>query len=379
MNSRERVRRAIRFECPDRIPFQHAIFPGALKRHGQALLELVAEFPDDFGNTAIIGGEKGQRDRGTEGQGDGRPGEGASQVEWYRDAWGSKWLRLEGYTAGEVVEPGLPDWADLGRYEFPPNTSKDALEDWGRRLTDSHEHWVNGGGGALFEQLQWIRGPENLYMDFAEDRPELHILADRLVAYFLAEIDGAIGAGVDGIGFADDWGSQRALLISPQQWRSFFKPRYARLFERAREAGKPVFFHTDGWTLDILPDLIEVGVDVLNPQHALMGEDRVAEMIGRERSPIAPERTERPRSVASQSSSPFALRPSPGVAIRSDLDRQHIIPHGTRAEIRAHVKAVVEAFATPAGGLILHGEIGQDVPLDNMRWMLEAIRDYGEA
>lgn len=334
MTSRERVRRAITFQGPDRIPINHAIFPGALKRHGQAILDLVAEFPDDFGNGAIIGGQE--------------PDVQAGEIEEYRDGWGSQWLRLEGYTAGEVVRPGLPDWSEFKDYRFPPNTPQKTFDEWRAKLDESHEHWVNGGGGALFEQLQWIRGPENLYMDLAEDRAELHELADRLVEYFIVEIEGAIFADVDGIGFADDWGSQRALLISPEQWRSFFKPRYARLFAQAKNAGKPVFFHTDGWTLDILEDLVEIGVNVLNPQHTLMGEERLGKLFGGR------------------------------VAIRSDLDRQRIIPRGSREEIREHVKAVIRAFGSHNGGLILHGEVGQDVPLENVRCMLEAFREFGE-
>lgn len=334
MTSRERVLRAITFTGPDRVPINHAVFPGAFERHGQALVEVLDQYPDDFGNRPLLAAGAAEVAR--------------DQREEYRDPWGSVWVRLHGYSVGEVKQPGLPTWDAFPGYQFPPPTPQAHFDDLKARLEVSHDYWVNGSGGALFEQLQWIRGPENLYTDLAEDREELHTLADRLVEYYLASITRYLEAGVDGISFSDDWGSQRALLIHPRQWRSFFKPRYRRLFEPIKEAGKYVFFHTDGWTLDILQDLCEIGVDVLNPQHTLMGEEEISRRLGGR------------------------------VCFRSDLDRQRIIPHGTPDEITEHVKRVIAAFGRFNGGLILHGEIGPDVPLENVKAMYAAFREYGQ-
>jgi uroporphyrinogen decarboxylase len=334
VTSRERVRRAITFTGPDRAPINHAVFPGAYHRHGTALVQVLDQYPDDFGNRPVLHAAPARESDG--------------YLEEYRDAWGSVWVRVLGYTAGEVKRPALPTWDAFAGYQFPPPTPQQQFDDLKAQLKASHDHWSNGSGGALFEQLQWLRGPENLYIDLAEDREELHVLADRLVDYFLDHITRYLQAGVDGISFSDDWGSQHALLISPRQWRTFFKPRYRRMFEPIKDAGKYVFFHTDGWTLDILADLVEIGVDVLNPQHTLMGEE---ELSGR-----------------------FGGR----VCFRSDLDRQRIIPHGTPAEITEHVQRVIAAFGRFHGGLILHGEIGPDVPLENVMAMYAAFREYGQ-
>ncbi|MBI3910289.1 MAG: hypothetical protein HY320_05070 [Armatimonadetes bacterium] len=334
MTSRERVLRAITFTGPDRVPTNHAIFPGAYQRHGQALVDVLHQYPDDFGSRPVLPSVP--------------PQETCGYLEQYRDEWGSFWVRLKGYTAGEVKQPALPTWDAFRNYEFPPPTPQEHFDELKARLEGSHDHWVNGDGGALFERLQWIRGPENLYLDLAEDREELHLLADRLADYHLANITRYLQAGVDGIGFADDWGSQRALLIRPEQWRSFFKPRYRRMIAPIKEAGKYVFFHTDGWTLDILEDLHQIGVDVLNPQHLLMGEGELSHRLGGR------------------------------ACFRSDLDRQHIIPRGTPQEITEHVKRVIAAFGRFNGGLILHGEIGPDVPLENIKAMYAAFREYGQ-
>lgn len=333
MTPRERVLCAISFEGPDRIPVHRYIFPGAFHRHGQKLVDFLNSLPDDFGVGPVTLPE--------------RP-EAEGEIEYYTDDWGSKWRRLIGYTTGEVVEPVLSDWSKLPELQFPPLPSPEHFEAVRANIERTgHRYFTWGGGGSLFEQLQWIRGPHNLYMDLGEDRAELHELADRLVDYRVEAIRGYLAAGVDGCGFSDDWGAQDVLLISPRQWREFFKPRYKRMFDPILEAGKVVWFHSDGWTLEILEDLIELGVGVLNPQHHCMGNERVAQIIaGR-------------------------------VCLRSDLDRQYIIPFGTQEQIVEHVKEIIRLFGTYNGGLILHGEIGQDVPFENIVCMYEAFAEYG--
>jgi uroporphyrinogen decarboxylase len=154
--------------------------------------------------------------------------------------------------------------------------------------------------------------------------------------------------GVDCIAFGDDWGAQHALLIHPDMWRKFFKPRYAKMMAPARENGLQVWFHSDGWILEIIEDLIEIGVTLLNPQHDIMGTKRVGEIVqGR-------------------------------CCIRTDISRQTVIPFGTPDEVRAAVKEALEAFSTDQGGCMLHGEIGQEVPFENIEALYSAFYEYGK-
>jgi uroporphyrinogen decarboxylase len=141
---------------------------------------------------------------------------------------------------------------------------------------------------------------------------------------------------LDGIHFRDDWGTQQALMIRPALWCTFFKPAYARLFAMTREAGKHVWFHSDGAIGAIVPDLIEIGVQVLNPQVPIIGRARLAELcVGR-------------------------------ICIEADIDRQWTLPYGTPEDVRAAVRADVAALATPEGGYIGRGEAAGDVPLENL-------------
>jgi uroporphyrinogen decarboxylase len=334
LTSRERVIAAIEFKSADQAPIHHMVFPGAFWRHGQKLVDLLHRYPDDFGNRHFTIPPKP---------------EGEDRFVRYTDEWGSEWLMLKGYTTGEVKKPALDDWRKWPDYRFPPLPPDSYFEALQARIqADGHEWYALGSmGGTLFERMQFLRGTENLFMDLAENREELHQLAGRLVAWHIEWINRYLKADVDGIYFADDWGGQNRLLISPQLWRVFFKPRYRQIFKVVKEAGKHIFFHTDGWTVDIWDDLIELGVDVLNPQHPLI-----------------------PRPILEQK---LAGR----VCIRTDLDRQGILPFGTPPQVRAHVKGAVELFGRFKSGLILHGEVGPDVPFENISAMYEAFREFG--
>ena len=96
--------------------------------------------------------------------------------------------------------------------------------------------------------------------------PDIHRMADMIVDRCAAEVELAIKTKAYGIGFGDDYGTERGLLMSPEMWRRFFKPRLSRLFKPAREAGLDVVFHSCGKLMELLPDLREVGATAIWPQ-----------------------------------------------------------------------------------------------------------------
>jgi len=133
-------------------------------------------------------------------------------------------------------------------------------------------------------------------------------------------------------------------MISPQLWREFFKPAYARLFALARNAGKHVWFHSDGAISTIIPDLLEIGVQVLNPQVDAIGRDKLARLCaGR-------------------------------ACIEADIDRQWLLPFGTAEQVRATVRADIAAFGGVRGGYVGRGEVAGDVPLENVIALLGELR-----
>lgn len=331
MTSRERVRRAIAFSGPDRVPIFHGVLPGAVDRHGERLRALFERYPSDFV------GQSG-RYRSTEES-------PHHQQGLDRDEWGCTWVNVIGGVEGQVRVHPLADWGALKDYR-PPDP---CAGHWGdpEARPEPDRYWLmSGGGGRLFERMHFLRGYQALLCDIAEGRPEVVALRDVVLDHTLRRLEQQLVYQADGISFMDDWGCQDRLMIRPEVWRDLFKPAYKRIVDMVHAAGKHFYFHTDGYTLEILPDLIEIGVDVINPQFSCMDLERVAEVCaGR-------------------------------VCISSDIDRQHLLPRGTPKEVRAHVRKVVELFGGAKGGLIGRAEIGPDVPLENAEAAFAAFAEF---
>jgi hypothetical protein len=338
MDSRERVHRAIHFQQPDRAPVSHAVLPAAQLKYGAQLDEILAEYREDFGWDYMSD----------------LPPEGFPalyRAGRHRDDFGTLW---QSETLGMC---GIPvEWpvAELGRYDeysWPAGftAGPPAGRQYSGHMLGFDDRWyARGAWITYFEQLQQLRGMQNFMIDLAEGSAVLERLMDDLLGFNLRWIERWTQLEYDGLHFADDWGSQTRLMISPALWRRLFKPRYAEMFRRVRQAGMDVWFHSDGKINEILPDLVEIGVDVINCQVRLVGYGWISSHLrGR-------------------------------VAFRTDIDRQHILPFGSPGEVKEEVQRTFEACGSAQGGVIACGEIGPDVPLENIRAMYAAFREYGQ-
>jgi len=332
MNSRERVIRAIEFAGPDRVPIIHRTLPGAFRVHGEALETLYERYPSDVMLSPTrrapfaFGGQIGE----------GLVGERVI------DEWGCEWQKATDDYIGQVVVHPLSNWDALDHYVWPdPLRGREGLDEMVEVMrADRHEHYFMATAGTLMHRITFLRGFENALLDLAEGREEFTYLLDRIADFMLKRIELWTQAGADGILIEDDWGTQNALMIRPDVWRTIFRPVYSRLVLEIHAGGAYAHFHTDGVTLDIIPDLIEIGFDELNPQVWIMD--------------------------VSELSRKFSGR----VCFRADLDRQHVLPHGTPDEVAEHVRLTYAAFGGPEGGYIGYGQIGPDVPLANAEAML---------
>ena len=111
--------------------------------------------------------------------------------------------------------------------------------------------------------MQFIRGSANLYLDLLDQPEELFRLIGRIQDFYMKEMELWADTEVDALFIMDDWGAQNALLIAPSLWREIFKPLYKEYADMAHEKGKYMFMHSDGFILDILPDLVEIGIDAI--------------------------------------------------------------------------------------------------------------------
>jgi uroporphyrinogen decarboxylase len=331
MTGRERVRRALQLGSPDRAPRDLWALPGIEMYRQAELGDVLARFPSDFDGPDVT--------YGISEHASGTPNIVGTSV----DDWGCPFTVLEPGVVGEVKAPPLADWGAFRHFKPPDEILAGA--DFGRVNAScaATDRFVKAGTTIRpWERMQFLRGTENLMMDLAWGVREVYELRDLVHEFFLRELDLWTATDVDGISFMDDWGTQKALLISPTMWREFYKPLYAEYCRRIHAAGKFVFFHSDGHTVDIIPDLIEVGVDALNTQLFCMD----IEEIGRR----------------------FRGR----ITFWGELDRQWILPLGTVEDVRAAVHRVRAALDDGRGGVIAECEWGIGTPKENIEAVYEA-------
>ncbi len=331
MTSKERVIKTLKFEKPDRIPIDFWTLPATKLKYGDALDKLIKE-----ANLDILSAPN-------QGFGDLSSDPRHYEIGSFVDTWGSGWEGRQRGIVGEVKRPVLDDIRKIYDYKTPkhllPN-KESQLQDI-RTFIDHHpDHFILGGWIIIFERMQFVRGTINLYLDILEESKEFFMLRDMIEDYYTAYLDMILKTDIDAVVLADDWGSQRSLLISPDSWRKLFKPVYQRLINRIKSAGKFVFMHSDGYIYDLYDELVEIGIDAVNSQVWCMGVEKVSEKCkGR-------------------------------ITFWGELCRQQILPHGSVKEIETAIGKMRD-YLYADGGLIGQSEPGPDTPLVNIEASLK--------
>jgi len=178
-------------------------------------------------------------------------------------------------------------------------------------------------GSIIWEQIHFLCPMEDAMVWLYEYPDEMGAVADRIIEFHLAELGRLAGSGVDCVYFQDDWGLQNGLMISPALWREFFRPRYARLFELCRELGIATFLHSCGHILEIMPDLYDIGLDILQIQQSdCMGLEKIM----------------------------AACRGRLTLSIMPDI--QTCLPYATTEKVRCESAHLLEATGAGLGGMI---------------------------
>ena len=344
MLPKERVQAALGFRSPDRIPLQ--IYPSAagLYEHGRKLLDLTKELGHDFGDLdlAKLPEPPAPKDFDPDGR----------YHAVRTDEWGTTWeYRIFGIW-GHPVDWPLNDLSRIEQWKPPsaPPVEGPAFEAAREAARVHRERWyLVGGAGALFEALRWLRRFELILMDIEDDTPEINRIADRVHAYNQDLVRHSLLLGSDAISFGDDLGTQNALMISPDAFRRFFKPRYQELFEPAVKAGRGVFFHSCGQVTAVLEDLREVGVTALWPQLPLYDLRDLSR---------------RCRDL--------------GIAVQLHPDRGELMQRGTPSQIRDYVLRLLDIFDTAHGGSWLYLEVDPGFPWKNVEALFSVAREVRE-
>jgi hypothetical protein len=259
MTSRDLVRRTLEFAGPPSVPRQAWVLPWAEDHYPDAVARLRADFPDDI----VAAPGLYRRPLPVTGS--------RYEKGLYVDEWGCRFDNVHGGVIGIVREPLIHDWNDLDSFETPACTldvDREAINAF-RASTDRFV--LAGTLVRPFERLCFLRTMAQALADLVLRPPGFAALLHRLHEHYLAEVDAWSQTDVDGIVIMDDWGAQDRLMVAPNAWRELFKPLYRDYCDIARRAGKFVFMHSDGSIIDIVDDLIEVGVQALNSQVKCMG------------------------------------------------------------------------------------------------------------
>lgn len=197
------------------------------------------------------------------------------------DEWGAVWENIGVCNLGEVKDFPLKNWDDFKKLNIPDPSEQKRWEGIEARIKKAGDRYVAGNGMSIYERVHFIRGLENTWIDMRENRDKLEMVVDKLTDMSVYIIRRYAEYGVDGYIFADDWGLQNSLMISPQDWREIWKPRYARIFKTCRENGMHSIMHSCGYIMDILDDLIEIGLDVIQmDQQENMGLKELGSRFG---------------------------------------------------------------------------------------------------
>jgi uroporphyrinogen decarboxylase len=270
------------------------------------------------------------------------------------DRWGVRWS--PGTPAGEEWEPEvqgyalahpLPSLDNLDDFPFPDPNEPGLVEGL---LDGVNRNEVLVAGELyfpVFDRAHLMTGVETLFVAMSEQPQAVHRLLARITDYQIGILRRYIALGVDVLRCADDYGGQSRLLISPGMWRQFVKPQLARIFRVAKSAGLIVWLHSCGHVMDIVPDLIDIGLDVLDPLQTRANDQ-----------------------------AEFKRRYGDRLCLMGGLDTQQVMALGTPEDVTAEVRRRIELLG-PGGGFILAPDTLIPVPEANYRAYLAAGERYG--
>lgn len=286
-----------------------------------------------------------------------------SEVVWYRgsaaplegtDMWGVVWAG--GIPAGREWEPEVQAYAvahpleDLTRlddFRFPDPNAPDIMAGLIDGVNRDESLVIGALPFLLFERAYMLTGMENLFMYMVTEPALVRELFRRIADFQIRIIERYAKAGVEAIRATDDYGAQNALMMSPAMWRDLIKSELARIFKAIREAGMIGMLHSCGRIMDIVPDLIELGVDVLDPIQSLSND---LAFLKRE----------------------YGDR----LSFMGGVDTQYLLTLGTPAEIDATVRERIRVLG-PGGGYIVGPDNRIPIPEENYRAYVDAIERYG--
>lgn len=324
MNSRELVIKTLEFKNNERIPREMYALPWAELYHKEDVENFFKVFPRDTITSP------GFHEISPVTQGD------ATEIGQYIDEWGCIFTNKQRGVIGEVKDPIVidEDWEDYGNVRIPwelLTINKDKVNAFCKQ-TDKYV--TADACPRPFEQLQFIRGTEQLYVDLMLRPKKMFDFLEQMHDFYCKLLTTWAQTDINGLFIMDDWGSQKNLLINPAIWVEIFRPMYRDYIDIAHKYGKKIKMHSDGNILEIIPHLIDMGLDTVNAQVFCIGVEKLKQYRG-------------------------------NITFWGEMDRQYLLPHGSLKDIKNAVIQIKDNL-WKNGGCVAHCEFGPGAKPENV-------------
>ncbi|HIE50429.1 MAG TPA: uroporphyrinogen-III decarboxylase-like protein [Armatimonadetes bacterium] len=237
---------------------------------------------------------------------------------------------------------------DLSGYTFPDPFAAGRFAAFPAQIEAHRDLFLVAWCGDLFERAHFLRGLGPLLLDFYEHPQFVHDLLDGILEFNLGLVRQLARFPLDGLFLSDDYGSQHGPLMSLAHWREFLRPRLQRLFAQVKGYGLRMFLHSCGNVEPFLPDLIDLGLDVLHPVQPEAMDLRTLKKRYGER-----------------------------LTLYGGLSTQRLLPRASPAQVQEAVRETVRCLAQGGGYILGPGiTIQHDIPRENILAVLQAVREW---
>ena len=353
-SSKERVLTAVHLAQPDRVPMDFHANPWVLERlhrdlgtrtHRELLTRLRSDIVDLRGvvDPRYCGPVPASRPLG----------DGVRENFW---GWRQKVMQSATGPEDCFVEFVLARAASIDDYQQHrwPDPDWFDFSEFAAGLAEWEDFAVMASGASVFQHPTFLRGIDNLLIDMAVQPEMAHWLIDRFTDFYLGFFDRMFTAArgkIDILRAADDLGTQRGLFFSPEMFRTFIKPRLKKLVDMAHSHGVKFLFHSCGAIRPLIEDLIEIGVDILDPLQA-----------------------------AATGMEPQILKDAYGdrLCLHGGICTQYLLPRGTPDEVRDEVRRRLQILGDGGGYILAPCHVLQtDVPTENILAMSDSGFEFG--
>ncbi len=264
----------------------------------------------------------------------------------FKDMFGVVWNKAQEGDFGVVSDYILKD-AEFGDYIFPIPDEKIIREKCERlqRHKDKFKMYIIGF--SLFERAWTLRSMPEILVDFLINKEFVNKLLDKIVEYNCAVVDIVSQYDIDCIFYGDDWGMQKGLIMGPQLWREFLKPRLKKMYDKVKEKGMYVAQHSCGDINEVFPDLIELGLDIYNTfQPEIYDVANMKKLYGDK------------------------------ITFYGGISTQQLLPNATPEELKKEMKRLMKILGKDGGYIVAPTHsMPNDIPTENILAFLDVVQN----